>query len=86
MSDDSDGKGGASAYRHRTVYRTVRGVVLSGGREGAASERGGTAMGPPLRASEKYQVRRGAGLVNPDPALDDASGVFDAARYSEPND
>ncbi len=86
MSDDSDGKGGTCAYRHRTVYRTVRGQVLSGGREGAAAERGGTAMRPPLRVSEKYQVRRGAGLVDPVPAHDDAAGVYDAVRYSEPND
>lgn len=86
MSVDRDGATAANAYRHPTVYRTVRGQTLSGGRAGVATEPNTAGMPPPLRISEKYQVRRGAGLVDPDPEHNDAAGVFDAVRYSEPND
>ncbi len=90
MSGYRDGTCDGPAFRHRTVYRTARGLTLSGGRAGVAA--GGSDAGsghgnlPPLRVSATYPVRRGVSLPEPDLAADDAAGVFDAARYSEPND
>ena len=86
MSNCDDSPALESAYRHPTVYRTVRGLALSGGRAGVASGPNAAGTLPPLRSSEKYQVRRGVGRVDPAPAHDDAAGLFDAVRYSEPND
>ena len=85
MSDYRDGPADVPAYRHRTVYRTVRGLALSGSREGAAGSSSADAR-PPVRVSEIYQARRAISRVAPDRVQDDATGVFDAVRYSEPND
>ena len=83
MSDYRDGPADVPAYRHRAVYRTVRGLVLSGSRDGAA---GSSSARAPVRVSEKYQARRDLSLLAPHPEPDDTAGVFDAVRYSEPND
>ena len=85
MSDYRDGPAEVPAYRHRTVYRTVRGLALAGSREGAAGSSGADARAP-VRVSEIYQARRAASGVAPDRVQDDAAGVEGAVRYNEPND
>jgi hypothetical protein len=88
------------AFRHATVYRTVRGLTLSGGREAAGAVY--TVAQPPLRVGEMVRVQRRA---DPDagdavdtvaararaapeiePVQDDSTALFERRRYSEPND
>lgn len=86
------------AYRHPVVYRTVRGLRLSGGREAAGTVH--SALQPPLRASETVRVRRGTdtdtidagatpgtvSVQNESTVQDDSAGLYELRRYSEPND
>lgn len=84
MTDAAD----PPAYRHPVVYRTVRGLTLSGGREAAGLVRAALPP-PPLRASETLRVQRGADLDVidvVDTGDDEAAGLYDVRRYSEPND
>ncbi len=81
--------------RHPAVYRTVRGLTLSGGRGAAGPVR--MSVQPPVRGSDSLRVRRGA---DPDavdavdagaasesvPVQDDATALYERRRYSEPND
>ena len=79
--------GDPPAYRHPVVYRTVRGLALSGSREVGGGVR--TALPPPLRSSVTLRVQRGADLdvIDVDGTdHDDAAGLYDVRRYSEPND
>ena len=78
------------AFRHATVYRTVRGQTLSGGREAA-----GAVAQPPVRVSEMVRVQRGVDLdvagidvTAHDAALvhDDSASLYERRRFSEPND
>ena len=85
MSDYRDGPADRPAYRHRTVYRTVRGLALSGSRAGAARN-SGVDVPAPVRVSERYPARRGVNLVAPDCGHDDTAGVEGDVRYREPND
>lgn len=82
-----------SAFRHATVYRTVRGLTLSGGREAGGAVR--AVAQPPVRISEIVRVQRGTDLdlvdtddTAPDaaPVQDDSAGLYELRRYSEPND
>jgi hypothetical protein len=80
------------------VYRTVRGLVLSGSRALPTTGRHGgiAALAAPLRVSTMPRVRAASELaapvlpLAPAPAdaagLDDAAALYDARRYSEPND
>jgi len=93
MTDPAD----RSAFRHPAVYRTVRGLALSGSRALPATGRhsGNPALAAPLRIGTVLQVRPASELAVPyAPAFsarseresDDSAGVYDARRYSEPND
>ena len=84
-------------FRHPAVYRTVRGIALSGSRTlpGAARLAGNTAPAAPLRVSAVLRVRPASALAAPaapatsvraEPEIDDAAALYDARRYSEPND
>ncbi|MDE2219307.1 MAG: DUF305 domain-containing protein, partial [Gammaproteobacteria bacterium] len=67
-----------SPYRHSVVYRTARGAALSGGRAltllVAPAAPGRIALVPDAEAGRDES------------GADDAAGVYDARRYSEPND
>jgi hypothetical protein len=78
--------------RHVAVYRTVRGLALSGSRGLPAAGRGGIIAAPaaPLRVSAVLRARPASELAEavaaePD-GLYEAAGGRDARRYSEPND
>jgi len=78
---------GQPPYRHPVVYRTARGLALSEGREATGVVR--AALPPPVRVSESHRVQRGAELEvidADDTGRDDAAGLYDVRRYSEPND
>jgi hypothetical protein len=82
--------------RHVAVYRTVRGLALSGSRaQPATGLRGANSapVAPPLRVSAVLRVRPAAELaatvvpvVPVVPEADEAAGLYDVRRYSEPND
>ncbi|HVN99793.1 MAG TPA: hypothetical protein VMT49_07115 [Steroidobacteraceae bacterium] len=75
-------------YRHPVVYRTVRGAALSGGRAAPGIVRAALPP-PPGPVGETFPVQRaGAADVIDVEATgrDDAAGLYDARRYSEPND
>ena len=61
------------AYRHPQVYHTMRGLMLSGGR-GSADPVAAAPTSAPTAAKEI------------EPAHDDAAGLYELRRYSEPND
>ena len=62
------------AYRHPQVYHTMRGSMLSGGRGFAR----------PVVAAPPASL---PGIVKEvEPAHDDAAGLYELRRYSEPND
>jgi hypothetical protein len=88
MTDPAD----PPPLRHAAVYRTVRGLALSGSRALPASARpaGIAAPAAPLRVSAVVHVRPASELAAPVAALvpepDDAAGLYDVRRYSEPND
>ena len=85
-------------FRHAAVYRTARGSALSDNRSRHAVLPGGQAvLAAPLRVSALLRARpidefAAADDTSPDDAgrddtgRDDAAGVYDARRYSEPND
>jgi hypothetical protein len=83
------------------VYRTVRGLALSGSRglPGTGQPAGNPALTAPLRVSVVLRARPARELAAPlgsavsartEPedadGLYDAAGSHDARRYSEPND
>src|SRR5258706_6884612 len=89
MTDPAD----PPPFRHPAVYRTVRGLALSGSRALPATGRQGasTALTTPLRVSAVLRVRPASALVatavlaaptgfaRVEPEPDDADGLFDAA-------
>jgi hypothetical protein len=79
MTDPSD----PPPFRHPAVYRTVRGLALSGSRTlpAAGSHSGNSPPDAPLRVSAVLRARPAR-----EPEPDDAVGLYDARRYSEPND
>jgi len=67
----------APAYRHPQVYHTKRGTMLSGGR----------GSGSPVVAALPAPASSLPSLVQEaEPAHDDAAGLYELRRYSEPND
>jgi len=93
MTDPAD----PPPFRHPAVYRTVRGLALSGSRALPDSGRhsGNPALAAPLRVSAVLRVRPASELAAPvapavsarvEPEPDDSAGLYDARRYSEPND
>jgi hypothetical protein len=87
MTDPAD----PPPFRHPAVYRTVRGLALSGSRALPASDRptGIAALAAPLRVSAVVQVRPGGELAMPvaTPAVAVAVAVApepdDAAVFSD---
>ena len=96
MTDSADQR----AYRHPVVYRTVRGLALSGGRQAGGAFRG--ALQAPTRIAGLVRAQRAVDPDLPDAdggadaarattadaasAYDDAAGLYELRRYSEPND
>ena len=85
MTDPAD----PPPFRHPAVYRTVRGLALSGSRAlpATGSHSANPALATPMRVSAVLRVRPASELA---PAAvagpDDAAGLYDAHRYREPND
>ena len=75
MTDSTE----APAYRHPQVYHTMRGLMLSGGRGSA----GPVVAAPPVAARP---VSLPGVARQAEPAHDDAAGLYELRRYSEPND
>jgi hypothetical protein len=73
MTDSTE----APAYRHPQVYHTMRGLMLSSGRGPA---------GPVLAALPAPAALLPSIVVEAEPAHDDAAGLYELRRYSEPND
>ncbi len=94
MTDPAD----PPPFRHTAVYRTVRGLALSGSRvlPGSGRHAGNPALAAPLRVSAVLRARPASELAAPGPddagGYGDAGGLYDAGsshgarRYSEPND
>jgi len=88
MTDPAD----QGAYRHPVVYRTVRGLRLSGGR--ATDGAPGSVLAPPRRERIPLDVQRGPDLDADGPASgrdgerapDDSTSLYELRRYREPND
>ena len=89
MTDPAD----QGAYRHPVVYRTVRGLTLSGGRA-TGGVPGGSVLAPPRRERNPLNVQRGPDLDADSPATardgeraqDDSTSLYELRRYREPND
>jgi hypothetical protein len=73
MTDSTE----APAYRHPQVYHTMRGLMLSGGRGPA---------GPVVAALPAPVVSLPGIVEQAEPGHDDAAGLYELRRYSEPND
>ena len=85
-------------FRHAAVYRTARGSALSDNRSRHPVHPGGNAvLAAPLRVSALLRARPMGELAaaddsdradtgRDDTGRDDTAGVYDARRYSEPND
>ena len=96
MANQNNGPAEAPPYRHSVVFKTVRGAALSGTRDqpvrhwqaGPARPREltGAAADQPMRVSGTLLARRSVDLDVQPETHDDASGVYDACRYTEPND
>ena len=80
MTDSTE----APAYRHPQVYHTMRGLMLSGGRGSA----GPVVAAPPVAAPPvaARPVSLPGVARQAEPAHDDAAGLYELRRYSEPND
>jgi hypothetical protein len=80
MTDPAD----SPPFRHPAVYRTVRGLALSGSRAlpGAGQHAANPALAAPLRVSAVLRVRPASELAAPvvasAPEPDDAAGHCDA--------